>query len=152
MQVRSQTMLQIETYMDRHEQFFGGKCATNIGYTYINGILTDMEVPDDFQYIIADIPTPDAGTVVDEDNAFYRMVETQHGNQCFIADKRKKAVGGFLQYLIDQNFWHKWVTDVQARTPVDIASYEDAELKAETEEVQPDLVRMYDERNPYGWC
>ena len=134
-----------ETYMDRHEQFFGGKCATNIGYTYINGILTDMEVPDDFQYIMADMPTPDAGTVVDEDNAFYRMVSSNMEISVSSLTKEKEAVGEFLQYLIDQNFWHKWVTDVQARTPVDIASYEDAELKAETEEVQPDLVRMYDE-------
>ena len=39
--------------------------------------------------------------------------------------QQKEAVGEFLQYLIDQNFWHKWATDVKARTPVDIASYED---------------------------
>ena len=62
--------------MARHEQFFGGKCATNIGYTYINGILTDMEVPEDFEYIMADMPKPDPGTEIDEDNAFYRMVSS----------------------------------------------------------------------------
>lgn len=134
-----------ETYMDRHEQFFGGKCATNIGYTYINGILTDMEVPEDFEYIMADMPVPDEGMEIDEANAFYRMVSSNMEIGVSSLTQQTEAVGEFLQYLIDNNFWHRWVTDVQARTPVDIASYEDPELRAETEEVQPDLVRMYDE-------
>lgn len=134
-----------ETYMARHEQFFGGKCATNIGYTYINGILTDMEVPEDFEYIMADMPRPDSGTDIDEENAFYRMVSSNMEISVSSLTQQKEAVGEFLQYLIDQNFWHKWATDVKARTPVDIASYEDEELRKETEEVQPDLVRMYDE-------
>ena len=43
--------------MDRHEEFFGGISATNIGYTYINGIITDMEVSDDLDYIMADLRT-----------------------------------------------------------------------------------------------
>lgn len=134
-----------ETYMDRHEQFFGGKCATDIGYTYINGILTDMEVPEDFEYIMADMPVPDEGMEIDEANAFYRMVSSNMEISVSSLTQQTEAVGEFLQYLIDNNFWHRWVTDVQARTPVDIASYEDPELRAETEEVQPDLVRMYDE-------
>lgn len=134
-----------ETYMDRHEQFFGGKCATDIGYTYINGILTDMEVPEDFEYIMADMPVPDEGMEIDEANAFYRMVSSNMEISVSSLTQQTEAVGEFLQYLIDNNFWHRWVTDVQARTPVDIASYEDPELRAETEEVQPDLVKMYDE-------
>ncbi|WP_251391405.1 ABC transporter substrate-binding protein [Mediterraneibacter agrestimuris] len=134
-----------ETYMDRHEQFFGGKCATNIGYTYINGILTDMEVPEDFEYIMAAMPVPDEDMEVDEENAFYRMVSSNMEISVSSLSEKVDAIEEFLQFLIDQNFWHKWVTQVGARTPVDIASYEDETLRAETEKVQPDLVRMYDE-------
>ena len=54
-------------------------------------------------------------------------------------------VENFLQYLIDEDYWHKWVTEVGARTPADKASYEDDALRAETQAVQPDLVKMYDE-------
>lgn len=134
-----------ETYMDRHEQFFGGVCATNIGYTYINGIITDMEVSDDLNYIMADMPVPDDDMEVDEENAFYRMVSSNGEVSISSITENVEACGEFLQYLIDENFWHKWVTKVGARTPIDIASYEDEVLRAETEEVQPDLVRMYDE-------
>lgn len=134
-----------ETYMDRHEQFFGGKCATNIGYTYINGIITDMEVSDDLNYIMADMPRPDEGMEVDAENAFYRMVSSNGEISISSVTENVEACGEFLQYLIDENYWHKWVTKVGARTPVDIASYEDETLRAETEAVQPDLVRMYDE-------
>lgn len=134
-----------ETYMDRHEQFFGGKCATNIGYTYINGIITDMEVSDDFNYIMADMPRPDEEMDIDTDNAFYRMVSSNQEISISSITENREACGEFLQYLIDENFWHKWVTKVGARTPVDIASYEDEALRTDTEEVQPDLVRMYDE-------
>lgn len=134
-----------ETYMDRHEQFFGGVCATNIGYTYINGILTDMEVGDDVDYIMADMPVPDDDMEIDEENAFYRMVSSNMEISVSSVTDKLDACGTFLQYLIDNNFWHRWVTQVGARTPVDIASYEDETLRAETLEVQPDLVRMYDE-------
>lgn len=133
-----------ETYMDRHEQFFGGAIATNIGYTYINGILTDMEVPEDFNYIMADMPIPDDGMKIDEDKAFYRMVSSNMEISVSSITDKADACGVFLQYLIDNNFWHKWVTDVKARAPIDIASYEEEALKAETIEVQPDLVRMYE--------
>ncbi len=133
-----------ETYMDRHEQFFGGAIATNIGYTYINGILTDMEVPEDFNYIMADMPIPDDGMKIDEDKAFYRMVSSNMEISISSITDKADACGVFLQYLIDNNFWHKWVTDVKARAPIDIASYEEEALKAETIEVQPDLVRMYE--------
>ena len=133
-----------ETYMDRHEQFFGGAIATNIGYTYINGILTDMEVPEDFNYIMADMPIPDDGMKIDQDKAFYRMVSSNMEISISSITDKADACGVFLQYLIDNNFWHKWVTDVKARAPIDIASYEDEALKAETIEVQPDLVRMYE--------
>ncbi|HHV11499.1 MAG TPA: extracellular solute-binding protein [Clostridiales bacterium] len=134
-----------ETYMDRHENFFGGVVATNIGYTYLNGLLEDMSVPEDFNYIMADMPVPDAGTNIDKDNAFYRMVSSNQEISISSITKNVEAVGEFLQFLIDKNYWHEWVTYVGARTPVDIASYEDAELRKQTEEVQPDLVRMYDE-------
>lgn len=94
---------------------------------------------------MADMPVPDEGMEIDEANAFYRMVSSNMEIGVSSLTQQTEAVGEFLQYLIDNNFWHRWVTDVQARTPVDIASYEDPELRAETEEVQPDLVRMYDE-------
>lgn len=134
-----------ETYMDRHEEFFGGISATNIGYTYINGIITDMEVSDDLDYIMADMPRPDEGTAIDEDKAFYRMISSNQEISVSSISENIDACGEFLQYLIDEDYWHKWVTEVGARTPADKASYEDDALRAETQAVQPDLVKMYDE-------
>lgn len=94
---------------------------------------------------MADMPRPDEGTAIDEDKAFYRMISSNQEISVSSISENIDACGEFLQYLIDEDYWHKWVTEVGARTPADKASYEDDALRAETQAVQPDLVKMYDE-------
>lgn len=133
------------TYMDRHELFFGGKAATNIGYTYLPGIITDLEVSDDFEYVMANMPVPDEGTIVNADKSITKMISSNQ--EVCVSSKTEKAdaVGKFLEWLVDNNYWHRWVTEVGARTSISIASYEDESLRAETEKLWPDLVKQYDE-------
>ncbi len=133
------------TYMDRHELFFGGKSATNIGYTYLPGIITDLDVSEDFEYVMANMPMPDEGTIVNEDKSITKMISSNQEVCVSSNTKNGEAAGKFLEWLVDNNYWHRWVTEVGARTSISVASYEDETLRADTEKLWPDLVEQYDE-------
>ncbi|MGJ7045205.1 ABC transporter substrate-binding protein [Thermoanaerobacterium thermosulfurigenes] len=134
------------TYMDRLELFFGGKIATAIGYTYLPGIMKDLNVPNNFHFIYAPMPKPEPNLIVHPDKVKSKLIIGNGDLHIISSSKKKDAVVKFLTWLVDNDYWHYWVTDVKARTPVDIASYTDPKLRAETEKVFPNLVKEYDEK------
>ncbi|MHB1653860.1 MAG: extracellular solute-binding protein [Desulfitobacteriaceae bacterium] len=132
------------TYMDRFEFFFGGKIATSMGPTYLPGLKKDFKVGPEFEYTLADWPVPDPGTVVFPNKVISRIMSDNTDLALVSTSKKKEAVGKFLNWMVDNNIFHKWVTEIGARMPNDIASYTDPKLKAETQKVFPDLLKAYE--------
>lgn len=132
------------TYMDRHELFFGGKIATDIGYTYLPALLSDYKVKDSFHYIYAPMPKPDNSLVMDASSVKTRWLSANGDIHVMSSTKKTDAVLKYLNWLVDNDYWSRWASEVKARTPISIKSYTDSTLRSDIKSYFPNLVTEYD--------
>ena len=132
------------TYMDRHELFFGGKIATDIGYTYLPALLSDYKVQDTFHYIYAPMPKPDKSLVMNSSDVKTRWLSANGDIHVISSTRKTDAVLKYLNWLVDNDYWSKWATEVKARTPISVKSYTDSTIRNDIKSFFPNLITEYD--------